>query len=158
MSHSSPSHHSIQRSNSSTPPPPPPPKESQTPNDRHDRYHRLNSSYDGRHSITVDSPKEILNRSKSYDHNRLDETPHRPLNHRNDAKYLSDRNSKKSTAKLFGQEQLKNDLFKNLPDLGNHMSYYSSNIVDFTHNFYGNVLEKQVKLLHIFQYFLLALR
>ena len=140
---SSPSHHSIQRSNSSTPPPPPPPKETPTPSERHDRYHRLNSSYDGRHSLTGDSPKEILNRSKSYDHNRQqDDTPHRPLNHRNDPKYTSERNSKKSTAKLFGQEP--NDLFRNLPDLGNHMSYYSSNIVDFTNNFYGNMLEKQV--------------
>jgi len=140
------------RSNSSTPPPPPPPKENNTSNDilsgHHDRYHRLNTSFDARHGIPGESPREILNRSKSYDNRNDDTTPHRPLNHRmNEMKHSVDRNAKKSTAKLFGTEQIQqqkiDSMFDGLPDLGKYAASYSSSIVDFTNNFYGNVMEKQ---------------
>lgn len=144
VQHSSPTQRSM-HSNNSTPPPPPPPPKDQTPVidsvNRHERYQRLNSSFDGRHS---EIPKEISNRSKSHD-SKLDDTPIRPSNYlRQDFKHTSDKPSKKSTVKLFGlHEQQVDKMFDSLPDLDKYTSFYSGNIVDFTQTFYGNVLEKQ---------------
>jgi len=152
-------------SNSSTPPPPPPPPKDHTSSSSDysmrstdPRYHhRLNSSFDNRHS-RVDVPessRDILNRSKSYD-NRLDDTPHRPINHRtNDVKHSNDRGPKKSTAKLFGeqpssslQHKQHEKIFSDLPDIEKYSAFYANYIVDFTNNFYGNILEKQVNCCH----------
>ena len=69
-------------------------------------------------------------------------------------KHSNDRGAKKSTAKLFGehsqssqqqqQQQQHEKMFDSLPDIEKYSAFYASSIVDFTNNFYGNVLEKQV--------------
>ena len=93
--------------------------------------------------------KEVLSRSKSYDsNNRLDESVNKHSGHRavsNDTKYSVEKSKKQtSQTKQSTIELLETFGFSSLPELDKYVPFYSANVVDFTSNFYGNTLDKQV--------------